>query len=322
MVKYLKTKKGYFHKVFKNRMKKRITKKNIIKKNIIKKNKTIKMKRGNMVGGTLSELDYLNPHQKTIILVGELHTQKLDRLEYNNIIRKQTEIIDKAKDTFGAYKTYFYSEAPKEFERIVLTTDDIHSSVVLQYARTVVPTKLSSITSCHRGAGSCDREYADDILSIFDNPEINCVIVSIGLLHVPRLYEFIRQMQPDIKIVVVNTVSRSQFMPLIPDMLAHGYRDVVELVTRTEQPYELASQFPNRFTGNSSLGRSSHTNTSGSPTGTFVTEVLQNRNGEKVYKCPICNTVSGTAAPNNPRDTSLFTHRFDCPNNGKIPTEN
>jgi len=317
MVKYLKTKKGYFHKVFKNRMKKRIT-----KKKYNKKNKTIKMKRDNMVGGTLSELDYLNPDQKTIVLVGELHTQKLKRIEYNNIIRKQKEIIDKVKDTFGTDKTYFYSEAPKDFEHIVLTDDDIHSSVIAQYATTVLPTKLSSITSCHREAGSCDREYADDILSIFDNPEINCVIVAIGLLHVPRVYEFIRQMQPDIKIVVVNTVSRAQFMPLIPDMLAHGYRDVVELVTRTEQPYELAPQFPNRFTGNSSIGRSSHTTTHGSPTGTFVTEVLQNRNGEKVYKCPICNIVSGTGAPNNPRDTSLFTHRFDCPNNGKIPTEN
>lgn len=316
MVKYLKTKKGYFHKISKNRRVKRITKR------YNKKNKTIKMKRDKMVGGTLSELDYLNPHQKTIILVGELHTRKFDILEYNNIIRKQKEIIDKVKDTFGADKTYFYSEAPKEFEHIALTTDDIHSSVVLQYARTVVPTKLSSITSCHRAAGSCDREYADDILSIFGNHEINCVIVSIGLLHVPRLYEFIRQMQPDIKIVIVNTVSSAQFMPLIPDMLAHGYRDVVELVHRTEQPYDLAPQFPNRFTGNFSLSRSSHPTTHGSPTGTFVTEVLQNRNGQKVYKCPICNTVSGTGAPNNPRDTSLFAHRFDCPNNGKIPTEN
>ncbi len=54
---------------------------------------------------------------------------------------------------------------------------------------------------------------------------------------------------------------------------------------------------------------------------TFVVEVLRNNRGEKIYKCPICNTVTGTSSPANPNDTTLFSHTFVCPNKGKIPVE-
>lgn len=52
--------------------------------------------------------------------------------------------------------------------------------------------------------------------------------------------------------------------------------------------------------------------------GTFKPIVLKN---PKRYQCPICGTTTGTAAPENPYDTSLFSHNFDCPNRFKIPIE-
>ena len=54
---------------------------------------------------------------------------------------------------------------------------------------------------------------------------------------------------------------------------------------------------------------------------TFIAEVLLNKTGEKIYKCPICTTVTGTYAAKYPTDTSFFAHREDCPNKNKIPIE-
>lgn len=41
----------------------------------------------------------------------------------------------------------------------------------------------------------------------------------------------------------------------------------------------------------------------------------------KRYQCPICGITTGTLAPQNPTNTSLFSHSFDCPNKFKIPKE-
>jgi len=48
--------------------------------------------------------------------------------------------------------------------------------------------------------------------------------------------------------------------------------------------------------------------------GYFSPIVLTN---PKRYKCPICNAISGTDAPKNPEDASLFVHYFDCINKFK-----
>jgi phage FluMu protein Com len=54
----------------------------------------------------------------------------------------------------------------------------------------------------------------------------------------------------------------------------------------------------------------------------FIVDVLSNEYGEKIYKCPRCKNLSGTAAPINPADTSLFHHNPHCINKGRIPIEN
>lgn len=52
--------------------------------------------------------------------------------------------------------------------------------------------------------------------------------------------------------------------------------------------------------------------------GTFKPIVLQN---PKRYQCPFCKTITGTYAPNNPNDLSLFSHNYHCINRFKIPIE-
>ena len=251
-----------------------------------------------MIGGNLSELNSLDVSIKTIILMGECHTDKRNMSEYHNIIRKQKEIVNLVVDKFGLDKTYFYSEAPQEARQQVLKTDEYSSCVVIQYAQqTKIPIKLSSIT-CHRVHGGCNEEYSRDILSIFnDNSNINCIIVAIGLLHIPELKGFIGSIRPDIRIIIVNTVSKRQLTPLIPEII-EKHRSVIDLL-KTELPYDLPDL----------------------PKKPFIVEVLYNEINEKIYKCPICGSISGTAAPKNQTDTSLFSHSYSCPHKGQIPIE-
>lgn len=58
-----------------------------------------------------------------------------------------------------------------------------------------------------------------------------------------------------------------------------------------------------------------------SPESTFKVIVRQNSDGDKVYECPICHSITGTSAPLDPHETSFFTHSFGCPNTNKIPVE-
>jgi hypothetical protein len=303
MVKYLTTKKSG--------KKKTMSKKKYNKKSKTKKNNKI-------IGGSLDELYNLDNSTKTIILMGEFHTLKRNILDYNKIIKKQKQIINLAVDKFGQDKTYFYSEAPEEYREAVFNTDGISASIIAQYANTKIPIKLSSITVCDREGSSCDEKYSQDILSIFDeNLNINCIIVAIGLLHIPELKKYLNK-RPDIKIITVNTVSQNQINPLIPKIKIE-YPSVIDLLT-IEQPYEMETQKIN-YVIPSSYIPPPHLPSSQSPTETFNVEVLY-KNNEKVYKCPICQLISGSAAPKNPYNTSLFTHKFNCPNKNKIPVEN
>lgn len=62
-------------------------------------------------------------------------------------------------------------------------------------------------------------------------------------------------------------------------------------------------------------------NTNFYPKDKFIVEVLYNSDGDKIYKCPVCNTVSGTYAPQYPEDISAFGHNYNCANKNKIPIE-
>ena len=57
------------------------------------------------------------------------------------------------------------------------------------------------------------------------------------------------------------------------------------------------------------------------PSGSFTPVVEFNQNGQKIFRCPVCNLRSGTAAPLTPQDLSLTPHAFTCINKGKVPVE-
>ena len=81
------------------------------------------------------------------------------------------------------------------------------------------------------------------------------------------------------------------------------------------------SLIPIRFTSSVSRQPMSAKHYASKPKETFKVNVLYNKDGEKIYECPNCKVKTGTLAPQNPEDTSLFTHNFNCPNKGKIPIE-
>jgi len=53
----------------------------------------------------------------------------------------------------------------------------------------------------------------------------------------------------------------------------------------------------------------------------FIPIILYNKEGEKIYQCPNCKSISGTSAPKYPSRISLFSHNYDCLNRFKIPLE-
>jgi hypothetical protein len=54
----------------------------------------------------------------------------------------------------------------------------------------------------------------------------------------------------------------------------------------------------------------------------FTPIVLNNAEGKKIYKCPSCGSQTGTLVPQDPvKYASMFQHKFNCENKGKIPKE-
>jgi hypothetical protein len=262
------------------------------------KNKYNNLKSIVFSGGTIAELDTieLDTIEKVIVLIGELHTTKTNSIDYNNIIRKQERIIDILNSKY-LNSIYFYSEIPEENRDQIFKNDTIHSLVVA--SKTIlkkIPTKLSTVTSNDREIyGDCNDLFANDILNIFStNPSTKCIVVAIGLLHLPELKKILLSKYPTIKIVMINTLSNEQIISIKPIVR----RDKPSFLPflDIEPTYEL-------------------------PRETFNVIVLANSFGEKVYKCPICKIISGTNTPKNPEDLSLFVHKFDCINKDKYPIE-
>ena len=173
--------------------------------------------------------------------MGEHHTTIDDRENFDEIIEKQKQIIDIIVDKFGS-KQFFYSESPYEYHDVLMGRSDITSSVVAQYAdEKKMYIQLSNVKNCDREEGYCDEKYVEDIIDILDPfPETKCVIVAIGLLHVPQIKILLEEKYPDRKVIVVNTVSEaylSKSMPLLTRQ--PGYSDLERLV-ETEKPYTLS----------------------------------------------------------------------------------
>ncbi len=317
------------------------------------KNKYLELKNKKLVGGTLEELDSLSPDEKVIILVGETHQLIENRLEYDKIIKKQKTIYDSLVQKYGKEHTYFYTEAPEEIRTRALSDTGISSSIVVQDIIRKNPDKVifSSVTNCNRDEeGYCDNKYALDIAKIYKKPDAKCVIAVVGLLHVEKIKEWLQRfLKVEVKIIIINTVSQSNIDNLMSEIRKHR-PDLLELLVK-EPPYDIelptgigssgmgASSIRSSGMGASSI-RSSGMGASFIPSSsmvsasmrtssmplsnkTFTPIVIIKPNGDKVYRCPICGSTSGTRAPKNPRDISLFSHNQNpiCPNSGAIPVE-
>jgi len=148
-----------------------------------------------MIGGTFSDLTHMDRSSKTIILMGEEHTSLdvfVDTSKYDVIEAKQKAIIDFVLEKFTGKHITFYSEAPNDARDMIMKDESLRSSRVIKYASNKMPIQLSHVTACHRDAhGSCDERYASEILQIIKDG-FDCVIVQIGLFHVPYIRDLIR----------------------------------------------------------------------------------------------------------------------------------
>lgn len=260
----------------------------------VKNQKSLKYKKlSKMIGGTFSDLTQVDPSTKTIILMGEEHTL-LDAFDstskYTEIERKQNAIVDFVIEKFPGKRIMFYSEAPDDARWQIMSDITRHSSRVIQYAYTKMPVQLSRVTACVREShGSCDERYASEILQIIKDG-FDCVIVQIGLYHVPEIRDIIQASAADVRIVIINTVSR-EMLDISKKTINEKYPKVAELL-KTEPPYNLP-----RYSA-----------------------TIVSKDGRNVYECPLCKAHSSPAAVFVPTDTSYFIHNPGCENAIKVPT--
>jgi len=276
-------------------------------KNIKRKSKTKRNKnRKKIKGGTLEELERIDLSRKTIVLMGEQHTDISETEIFTEVIEKQKQIIDILLGKLGS-SLHFYTEGPEQDKYMMLERCDIQSCIVAQYATSKLPVKFSSVKFCDRESkGSCDEDYVDDITSIFEeNPETRCVLAEMGLFHVLPMKKILQKKYPDINVIIVNTVSKEYLDKNMMYLSREpGFRDLLELL-HSEKPYKLSRPIASPLEA----------------ANTFKVIVLHNSDGDKVYECPICHSITGTYAPLHPHETSFFTHSFGCPNTNKIPVE-
>ena len=244
-----------------------------------------------MFGGALADLDKIDKSKKTIILMGEWHTHITDST-YMEILSKQKRLIDIVKEKYDR-AAMFYSEAPKETATHVMSPS-IHSTETIRYVLHIgMALQLSSVARCDRELfGSCDEGYANDIIAAISDPEIHCVLVQIGLDHVPVLKHILETRMEDVQVVVVNTVSTHRLSSVM-SQLSPSTLDLIQ----TEPPYMLPTQ----------------------KSETFFVEIEKNTYGDTIYRCPECRKLSGTAIVANPGISEEYWHTPGCKNKGKYP---
>ena len=228
-----------------------------------------------------------------VIIMGEQHTLSFDPVEYDKVIKKQKKIIDDSIRKYGIHKTVLYSEMPENDDK---NNCLIHSCEVIRYARKIIKVVLSSVDAVKRHKhGSCDDFYTQDITNIFiNNVDVNCVVVEIGLAHINlldlHLKIWAKKEGQNLEIEIYNTCSQNQIDKFDKDFLK--YRpDISDLLTRYPS-YEMKKLEVKDV-----------------PTEDIYRPIiLHNKSGDKIYRCPMCKSVSGTLAPKDPMDLrSIFS---------------
>jgi len=234
--------------------------------------------------------------------MGEYHNSRDDnQTEYTKTIAIQTKIVDKMISKYQKQNVFFYSEVPSTFVD-EFPSSPFSSTRMIQEVKAKIGDKnvrLSSVSFCDRESeGSCDDKYADDIEKLFKEQTQTsyCIVVATGFHHIRSLEKILQKRIKDVKIITVNTISLAQlsYLKSKGTQLENG---ILKILEEFIPSYESESEFQ------------------------FKPIVMVNSNGDKIYMCPICNYLTGTRAPLDPQNTSLFTHSLTCPNKGLIPVE-
>ena len=323
MIKYIKTPKGYYYKILNNGEKKRISHKEY--------NKKIK-------GGTLNELKDVNSDTKLIVLMGEIHTRKTNKPDYDMIIEKQENIIDLAIDKFGDNDTIFYSELPEEDVKMLTNNTDNYAIIIGKALRKLGKNvKLSSVKFCDRkNCDKCDDMYAKDIKQIFEqNMNAKCFIAAIGIGHLPGLSYELSLLLPDTKIITINTCSDNQISNIYHILKTED--PLLFKFIKDNPPYTLNKDKKRGFgqainnsptetnkyskLGMNNCGRENHKSdypVQQKPSdGTYnpIVKFEKNPDGttNKIYECPKCHGNSGNLL--------IVTHNYRRVNKNKDPKE-
>ena len=239
--------------------------------------------------------------EKAVILMGESHMKKNSEF-YTEIIEKQDNVVDTIISRYKPENIAFYTEAPVQYRMSALLSDEISSSVTLQHTISKLKNiHFSNVSQDYREMyyGNCDDEYAKDIIDLTKRPDILCIIVQIGLSHINEVKKILSKILHDYKIIVINTVPRKYIKANWGELvrLSPG----ISTLIAQEPPYNFSKSFKvEKY---------------------FKVIVTQDKYMNKIYQCPVCKFKTGTGAPINPMDFTLFDHKSNCRNNNKIPIE-
>ena len=291
MVGYLKTKKGYFNKLKKNGKKKGYHTKNKTRKNKTRKNKTRKNKKM-MGGGVIKEIrenDIETEFEQRDAVInygyGPISTYNLV-----NCIA-----IGGVFELSGESGTFLTHESPRDY---------LEQQRKLEEIKRILDTKRATITKIV-------------IFRIDEQIPATIRIVDLQYKFCQELFRLI----PDIMHYSCGTYSGSiETMKCGKAIISPAGHNT--LLTPFRDPFrEDTLKFSEDEEWQPEGSRGNSFALSELPRETFTVEVLQNERGNKVYKCLICNSISGEAVVKTPTNTSLFAHAYNCPNKNKIPIE-
>jgi hypothetical protein len=288
-----------------------------------KKQKNKKTKKQKQKGGGLEQLQYVDTTKKTVVIMGEEHVREQYTDLYEEIIKKQVQIVDFVITVFGRERVRFYTEGEHGNREGFLTGCDPHSCITMQYVHEKeIPIKFSTVTSCNRAEKElCNDEYAADIISMLSE-DVDCVIVQMGVLHMFDIEQILNIIRPDVHVILVNTASKKSVNVLRNEKKNSPLYSEILKRLNNEPPYDLyygppheaSNEAPNEApheAPNEASNESSNDSSNYIPLETFNVIELQDKKGNPIYKCPICNRKA--------RKLHLMEHEMGCPNEKKLP---
>jgi hypothetical protein len=347
MVEYLKSEKGYFYKLKKNGEKKRISQEEYYKKN--KTNKIYKMKGGG--NPRKLSIDFGITYDQTI---GDCIKELIEASYsiYTKLLRKNKKITIVCGGQSPAYyclaMMYFQIYDPELVNIVILphskhgqrTKNELINNENKEYCNRLrekniqLNEEVVIIDGVHSGTGILALQSALE----YCFPDIKVYKIAInavkGVSQIPVNEEIILPCEPKFSDIFPRLVTS-----FYPKNFNNGTKFITEFINLDTNPVaemiiDIARDYPNTKVEDTEWYKLNNEITEEIALKKEIREKEKEREKEggffqpivltnpKRYQCPICKTISGTAAVNNPENISKFTHSFNCPNKYKIPVEN